>query len=169
HLVFVHGIQSHGGWYEYSCERLREAGFLVSFLDRRGSGLNEQDRGDAPSFRRLLDDVAEFLYHPHAPRVPLFLGAVSWGGKLAVALQKRSPGLVNGLLLLCPGFFARVKPPAFQHIAIAGARLVRPRTLFPIPLHDSGLVTPTPQWPEVIRNRPRRPRPAAARLPGGSV
>src|SRR5438132_8640190 len=104
HVVFVHGIQSHGGWYEYSCERLRQAGFLVSFLDRRGSGLNEQDRGDAPGFRRLLDDVAEFLYLPHATTVPLFLGGISWGGKLAVALQRRSPGLVNGLLLLCPGF-----------------------------------------------------------------
>ena len=22
-VVFLHGIQSHGGWYEYSCERLR--------------------------------------------------------------------------------------------------------------------------------------------------
>ena len=45
-VVFLHGIQSHGGWYEHSCERLRQAGFAVSFLDRRGSGLNEQGRGE---------------------------------------------------------------------------------------------------------------------------
>ncbi len=61
-VVCIHGIQSHGGWYEYSCRRLAEAGFEVFFLDRRGSGLNAQARGDAPNFRRrLIEDVAEFL------------------------------------------------------------------------------------------------------------
>src|SRR5438067_5871525 len=117
HLVFVHGIQSHGGWYEYSCERLREAGFLVSFLDRRGSGMNEQDRGDAPSFRRLLDDIAEFLAAlPRTAsrgngvaRLPVFLAAISWGGTLAVALERRHPGLIDGMVLLCSGFFAKVR------------------------------------------------------------
>ena len=60
-VVCIHGIQSHGGWYEASCTWLARAGFDTYFLDRRGSGLNEADRGDAPSFRRLLDDLAEFL------------------------------------------------------------------------------------------------------------
>src|SRR5262249_38975098 len=60
HVVALHGIQSHAGWYEYSCTRLAQAGFIVSFLDRRGSGMNQQARGDTPSFGRLLDDVAEF-------------------------------------------------------------------------------------------------------------
>ena len=59
-VVCLHGIQSHGGWYEYSCRRLADAGYNVSFLDRRGSGLNHAARGDAPSFRRLIDDVADF-------------------------------------------------------------------------------------------------------------
>ena len=44
-IVYLHGIQSHGGWYEGSCAHLAAAGFPVYFLDRRGSGLNEQDRG----------------------------------------------------------------------------------------------------------------------------
>src|SRR5438093_9066130 len=60
-LVFLHGIQSHGGWYEYSCGKLRDAGYAVWFLDRRGSGMNTVARGDTPSYGRLLDDVAEFL------------------------------------------------------------------------------------------------------------
>src|SRR5947208_9763011 len=78
HVVCIHGIQSHGGWYEHSCERLRGAGFAVSFIDRRGSGLNEADRGDAPGFRRLLDDLAEFLLQPLPGAPPLFLMAISW-------------------------------------------------------------------------------------------
>src|SRR5262249_47652400 len=119
HVVCIHGIQSHGGWYEYSCTRLSQAGVAVSFLHRPGAGLNEQDRGDAPGFRRLLDDLAEFLQGVRGqgsgargqgsrvkedgeavpsltpdprPVTPVFLLAISWGGKLATALQRRHPG-----------------------------------------------------------------------------
>ena len=42
-VAFIHGIQSHGGWYEYSSSQLARAGFAVSFLDRRGSGLTFSD------------------------------------------------------------------------------------------------------------------------------
>ncbi|MGH9677067.1 MAG: serine aminopeptidase domain-containing protein, partial [Candidatus Acidiferrum sp.] len=60
-VVCLHGIQSHAGWYESSCRQIAEAGYQVDFLDRRGSGVNQEARGDAPSFRRLLDDIAEHL------------------------------------------------------------------------------------------------------------
>src|SRR5262245_15920637 len=63
-IVAIHGVRSHGGWFEHSSGWLSQAGYEVFFLDRRGSGLNETDRGDAPGFRRLLDDLAEFLRHP---------------------------------------------------------------------------------------------------------
>jgi len=171
-VVFVHGIQSHGGWYEYSSTQLAQAGFAVSFLDRRGSGLNEQSRGDAPSFRRLLDDLAEYLAQvprsvarDHAlGRLPLFLAAISWGGKLAVALERRHPGLVDGLVLLCPGFFPRVYPSLGQRLKILVARLFRPRKLFHIPLNDPELFTATPRWQQFLRDDPLRLHKATARL-----
>lgn len=168
-VVCIHGIQSHGGWYEYSCEKLRQAGFAVSFLDRRGSGLNEQARGDAPSFRRLVDDISEFLESEAVRKdeptaapgpagssrlrlsgPPVFLVAISWGGKLAVALERRHPGLITGLTLLCPGFFPRVKPPLGQRFRIAVSRLTRPRKLFPVPLNDPELFTASPRWQRFI-------------------
>ena len=165
HLVALHGIQSHGGWYEHSCSRINQAGFRVSFLDRRGSGLNERDRGDAPSFRRLLDDLAEFLQEVRrAESGPIFLGGISWGGKLAVALQRRNPGLANGLILLCPGLFPKVRPPFGQRLRIAWSRLVAPRRLFPIPLNDPELFTATPHRQEFIRTDPLALRQATARL-----
>jgi alpha-beta hydrolase superfamily lysophospholipase len=166
HVVCLHGIQSHAGWYEYSCTRLSRAGFAVSFLDRRGSGMNEQDRGDAPGFRRLLDDLAEYLgpLRQAAAPIPMFLVAVSWGGKLAVALQRRHPGLVDGLALLCPGLFPRVKPPFLQRLHILGARLVRPRKLFPIPLNDPQLFTANPDRQQFIREDPLGLRRVTARM-----
>jgi alpha-beta hydrolase superfamily lysophospholipase len=167
-VVFIHGIQSHGGWYEYSCTELARAGYQVSFLDRRGSGLNTEARGDAPSFRRLLDDIAEFLaaLPRSAPRgrLPVFLAGISWGGKLAVALERRHPGLVDGLVLLCPGFFARVRPTLGQRLGILLARLFRPRKKFPVPLNDPDLFTATPRWQQFLRDDPLRLHQATARL-----
>lgn len=176
-VVFIHGIQSHGGWYEHSCTLLSRAGFNVYFLDRRGSGLNDKDRGDAPSFRRLLDDLAEFLTtlsqsSPEmsdktpvgAGRLPVFLAAISWGGKLAAALERRHPGLVDGIALLCPGFFAKVRPSVGQRTLIFLCRLFRPSKLFPIPLNDPELFTANARWQQFLREDPYRLHFATARL-----
>ncbi len=213
-VVFIHGIQSHGGWYEHSSASLAQAGFNVYFLDRRGSGLNQSARGDAPSFRRLLDDLAEFLTKPEGekgrrgegekgrrgerekgrkgmaepkgatdnsssapspllpfspspllpPRLPVFLAAISWGGKLAVALERRHPGLVNGLILACPGFFAKVRPTFGQQLLIVLCRLIRPRQLFAVPLNEPELFTANPVRHQYLRDDPLRLKFATARL-----
>ena len=171
-VVFIHGIQSHGGWYEHSCTQLAKAGYDVYFLDRRGSGLNTLDRGDAPSFRRLLDDIAEFLTAlprtinrgDTVARLPVFLAAISWGGKLGVALERRHPGLIDGLALLCPGFFAKVSPPFWQRLGIFFVRLFRPRKKYLIPLNDPELFTASPRWQQFLRDDPLRLHHATARL-----
>ncbi|MEJ2746243.1 MAG: alpha/beta hydrolase, partial [bacterium] len=52
-LIGVHGIRSHGAWYNDSCAHLCRKGYRVIFPDRRGSGLN---RGETKpvSYRRLI-------------------------------------------------------------------------------------------------------------------
>jgi alpha-beta hydrolase superfamily lysophospholipase len=166
HVVCVHGIQSHGGWYEYSSARLARAGFTVSFLDRRGSGLNERDRGDTPGFRRLLDDIAEFIrpLREASPRLPVFLVGISWGGKLALALQHRHRGLTDGVALLCPGIAARVKPSFRERFKILWSRVASPRRRFPIPLNDPELFTGNPARQQFIRDDPLSLREATARF-----
>ena len=171
-VVFLHGIQSHAGWYDHSCTTLSRAGYRVDFLDRRGAGMNQDARGDTPSFRRLLDDVAEFLTAlprtvprgHRAHKLPVFLAGISWGGKLAVALERRHPGLVDGLVLLCPGIFPKVQPPLGQRLRIFLARFVRPRKKFPIPLNDPELFTATPRWLQFLRDDPLRLHQATARF-----
>jgi alpha-beta hydrolase superfamily lysophospholipase len=165
-LVFVHGIRSHGGWYVRSCERFAEAGFDVYFLDRRGAGLNTAHRGDAPSFRRLLDDFAEFVQRLRSERgwLPVFVGGVSWGGKLAAGLPYRKPNLVDGLVLLCPGLVPKVAPPLPQRGRIAVARVFRPWKFFPIPLNEPELFTTAPEWRNYIDTEPHGLRQATARF-----
>jgi alpha-beta hydrolase superfamily lysophospholipase len=160
-VVALHGIQSHGGWYEQSCAQLRDAGYAVSFLDRRGCGLNERDRGDAPSFRRLLDDIAEYLTPLPRPR---FLMGISWGGKLAAALPRRHPRLVDGLVFIAPGVCPRVRPPVGERCRIIAARFLRPRAKFAIPLNEPELFTANSDRQRFIRDDPLALREATARL-----
>jgi alpha-beta hydrolase superfamily lysophospholipase len=161
----LHGIQSHGGWYEHSCRRLAQAGHEVFFLDRRGSGLNQQARGDAASYWRLLQDLVEFIDRLRADSsLPHFLAGISWGAKLALALERWQPGQVDGLAFLCPGFFPRVRPPRAQRWRIFWSRLRTPERLFPIPLDNPELFTATPQWQRFIADDALSLRRATARL-----
>lgn len=165
-VVCVHGIQSHGGWYHGSCQFLAESGFPVYFLDRRGSGMNEKDRGDTPSFRRLLDDIAEWIHalFLRKPDAKVVLFGISWGGKLVTAFQRRHPGLTRALALICPGFFAKVRPSFLTRMRILGSRLVRPRRLFPIPLNEPELFTETPRWLQFLREDKHGLQEATARF-----
>jgi acylglycerol lipase len=171
-IVSLHGIQSHAGWYEFSSAYFAQHGYNVSYMDRRGSGANLEARGDCPSFRRLIDDIAEYL--AAVPRtisrensvvpVPVFLTSVSWGGKLAVALERRHPGLIDGLILLCPGFFPKIHHSVGNRLRILAARLLRPKKLFPIPLNDPELFTTTPRWLDFLRGDPLSLHQATARF-----
>ncbi len=155
-LVCIHGIQSHSGWYLHSSGRLCSAGYEVFYLDRRGSGLNDYQRGHARNFQVLIDDLVLFLSRVRVmePRRPVVLTAVSWGGKLAVAIAKDHPQLIDGLVLLCPGLFPKVSPPWYQKLLIGLSRLFAPHRRFPIPLNDPELFTANPRWLEFLRNDP---------------
>ena len=170
-LVMLHGIRSHGGWYRNSCAKLAAAGFEVFVLDRRGSGLNTAHRGDCPVFRRLMDDVAEFVQHLRQARawLPIFVAGISWGGKLAVGLAKRKPGLVDGMILLCPGLKPKVSPVVSQRLRVLVASLLRPTKFFPIPLNEPKLFTASPQWQHFIATNRHDLHEATARFLLNSV
>src|SRR5262249_51471251 len=147
-----------------SCRHLAEHGYAVSFLDRRGSGAAETDRGDCPNFRRLGGDGAEVVAKiPRAlPRRnvvvpgPVVLSGSSWGGKLAVALERRHAGMVDGLVLMAPGFFPKLHHTFAERLQIFASRWFTPRKLFPIPLNEPELFTTTPKWLEYLKNDPHR-------------
>jgi alpha-beta hydrolase superfamily lysophospholipase len=160
-IVGVHGIQSHSGWYAYSCSRLAEAGYDVFFLDRRGSGLNAERRGHAVHEDRLVNDVAQFLselrrrQRKQRHHCPLVLMGVSWGGKLATMVGCRRPDLVDGLALLYPGLYSRIKPTRWQRFKLwMAVQRDWGRFHIPIPLNEPELFTDEPRWREFIRQDP---------------
>jgi alpha-beta hydrolase superfamily lysophospholipase len=164
-VVGIHGIQSHGGWYEASSRYLRDAGCDVYFVDRRGSGQNQECRGDAPSFRRLIDDLGEFLQSLRGmDQPPLYVSSISWGGKIGAGLCYRFPGLIDGLILFAPGFKPRVSPPRAERMKIIAAAVRSPTKMFPIPLNDPTLFTANVERQEFIRKDPLALREATARF-----
>ena len=160
-VLALHGIQSHSGWYENSCRQMRDAGYDVLFMDRRGSGMNSVCRGDAAHGDRLINDVVQALVETRhrraclAPQAPVILLAVSWGGKLAAITAARRPELIDALALLYPGICSRVQPTALQRARLWLARKldIRHRRI-EIPLNDPTLFTSDPRWQDFIRRDP---------------
>jgi pimeloyl-ACP methyl ester carboxylesterase len=46
---------------------------------------------------------------------------ISWGGKLAAAIARRNPELIDGLGMICPGLFARQMPSSFARLSVRAA------------------------------------------------
>ncbi|SFJ31510.1 alpha/beta hydrolase [Planctomicrobium piriforme] len=161
YFLWLHGIQSHSGWYESSCEQLATAGYDVRFPDRRGSGLNAAPRGHAPHWERLTSDVRHFLNDIHAdqatesPTAPVFLCGISWGAKVATAIAAQTPGAIDALILVTPGLFPKIGPNAWDRARLALARAldIRDRQI-PIPLNDPALFTSVPEQQQRIANDP---------------
>src|SRR5262245_35508632 len=60
-LLYLHGIESHGGWFLPAAQLLAKSGCATWLPDRRGSGLNcGEGPGDAPSAAVLLEDLRRF-------------------------------------------------------------------------------------------------------------
>ena len=153
-VVCLHGIISHGGWYLQSCQRLADAGCEVHYLERRGSGLNAEQRGDVDRYQTWIEDVTTYLQQLPSD-VPRILLGVSWGGKLAVAVTKHSSQLVDAFGMLCPGMYAPRGPNRFQKPAlkVLARTKLRGRRVT-IPLQDPTLFTDAREWQTYIAHDP---------------
>lgn len=170
HVVVLHGVQSHSGWYHSLGRTLAVAGYQTSFPDRRGSGPNLRDRGHAPSGRRLVRDIVEWLQslRDAETALPITLAGISWGGKLAVIAAAQHPELVDGLALICPGLLPRVGVSRTEKFQIAWAMLTNRHKTFPIPLSDPALFTANPEAQAFIAADPHSLRQGTAGLMAAS-
>ena len=146
-VLYFHGIQSHGGWYERSGSLLAEQGLTVLMPDRRGSGLNTEQRGYVQSMTRCIDDARESLESlSHATgHASVHLVGVSWGGKPAVALTEALPQRVASLTLVAPGLFPKVDLAASEKVRVVLAMLNERDRPFDIPLNAPRMFTANPE------------------------
>jgi len=166
-VLYLHGIQSHPGWFVGSAQALARWGHEVFQVTRRGSGPARRDRGDAPSAGRLLEDLdaaVRYVRRQSGSESLAMLG-VSWGGKLATAyMLARAPTEVSSLTLVAPGIAARVDLPLGAKLAVALARCLRPRARFRLPLNDPELFTDNPAMQDYLRRDRHRLLRATARF-----
>lgn len=167
-VLYVHGIQSHPGWFVGSAAALADRGYTVFQPVRRGSGDNRIDRGDAVSAGQLLDDLetAGRFVLERTGQSRLHLLGVSWGGKLLACYARHPRRMVNAasLTLLAPGIVPRVDVSLKTKLAIAASMLVSPRRLFDIPLNDVKLFTDNKAFQDYLRRDPYRLHRATARF-----
>jgi alpha-beta hydrolase superfamily lysophospholipase len=167
-VLQLHGIQSHPGWFGASASAMAQAGCPVYQFTRRGSGENAAARGDAPSARRLLDDVREaqqfVLLQEKCDQLDLV--GISWGGKLAACYCCDSKGAagVSSLTLIAPGIVPQVDLPPAKKLAVAWSLAINPRRMFDIPLSDVELFTDNPAMRDYLRQDPLRLHQATARF-----
>lgn len=155
-IIYLHGIQSHGGWFEWSASLLAAHGCAVILPDRRGSGLNDAARGDTPSADRWLQDVDELATWAQGKfAIERFdLVGVSWGGKPALAWALGRTDRVGRLLLVGPGLFPAVDVGRHVRLRIGLSLLRGGKRRFAIPLDDPELFTDNPDGQDFIANDP---------------
>jgi acylglycerol lipase len=165
-VIYLHGIQSHGGWFEWSASLLAQHGSMVILPDRRGSGLNDVARGDTPSAERWLADIDELADWARMEfGVERFdLVGVSWGGKLALAWALRRADRTRRTLLVAPGLYPAVDVGWWVRARIGLSLLVRGGQTYPIPLDDPALFTDNPERRTFIANDPLKLTRATARF-----
>jgi len=166
-LVYLHGIESHAGWFAIAAGRLREQGFDVYSLDRRGSGLNRENRGlisgHVDAYETLLADIDSFIKPLHDRYDQVFLVGLSWGGKLALAYGLSHPEAVDGLILITPGLRAEVDVSLLNKLKIALLSPLNPTARVPTPIQPEMFST-TPVYLDYIRNDPLRLNSATVRF-----
>ena len=152
-VVLLHGIVSHGGWYEATGQALAERGFDVHLADRRGSGLNSAAPPDLAHWSVWRDDVLDHLSWIGQGRVVLC--GISWGAKLAAITAAAKPRAVAGLGLLNPGIYAYQSPNPAMQAALALSRwLPVDRRVLGIPLKDPALFTDSRHWQDYVARDP---------------
>jgi alpha-beta hydrolase superfamily lysophospholipase len=151
-ILYLHGIQSHSGWFETSARVLADHGWAVLQVDRRGCGANPADRGHAESAEQLIGDAqaaGQELMRLAGMEAYHIVG-VSWGGKLAVATYVTEPGAITGMTLVTPGLFPRDGVSKEVKAEIGFAMLYDRKISFDIPLNEGKLFTSIQQWRDFI-------------------
>jgi len=119
-VIMVHGLQSHSGWFVQSAAFIGALGHPVYAIDRRGSGLSRQRRGDSKDFHDWSDDIHDVTRRVllrHGGSQVLVVGHC-FGAIPATIFAEGHPQMVKGLILTTPGIFTHTSIPFSQVLKI---------------------------------------------------
>lgn len=164
HIIYLHGIESHAGWFDQAAIALIQQGFVVHAMDRRGSGLNRQDMGltagHIDDMTTFSHDIKSFIEQQEFEQPPIIIG-LSWGGKLAIQFDILHPDQASALVLITPGLVSKVDAPWYQKLGIGVSYLFSPTTQFSLPI-EPDMFTTTPFYLDYIKTDPLSNKTASA-------
>lgn len=173
-VLYLHGIEGHSQWFEPTARVLSERGITVYAPDRRGSGLNADDRGHLSSLKVFVNDVESILRHISLthPSAPLVLFANCWSAKAAAVIARRNhsyfdqaePVKLSGIVMTCPAIVTKADFDFMTKLKIAfhsfAGEKYRRRT-WPVPL-TTEMLTDNPTYLEFLHDDPLRLKLATA-------
>lgn len=115
-VCLVHELGEHSGRYAHLAAFLSQAGYVLLAFDLRGHGKSEGQRGHAPSYEVLLDDISQLLEEAakRYPDRPRFLYGHSLGGNLVIEYALRRRPRLAGVIATGASFRLAFEPPAWK-------------------------------------------------------
>lgn len=112
-VAIVHGVKSHGGYYQWAGQQLAAAGYAVYALDLRGRGRSDGPRLYVEDVGEYLADVDALLAHARRghPGLPVYLLGHSAGGVISCVYTLEHQEELAGLI--CESFAFKVYAPGF--------------------------------------------------------
>ena len=126
-VVICHGVNSHGGQYQWVGGQFAAAGCAAFALDLRGRGRSEGERFYVEDVADYVADVASTiaLAKSRHPGVPVFLLGHSAGGVVSSTYVLDNQSELAGFI--CESFAFQVPAPGFALAAIKGISHLAPR------------------------------------------
>ena len=146
-FIYLHGIESHSGWFDLAAEHLAARGYSVFSLDRRGSGINRENRGYISGHvDRGTNLVADIHHAVEIAKASgkideIYLIGLSWGGKYVMAYDATYPDEVDGMVLITPGMKPKVDLSAGEKLAVLTDSVLAPTRQHRIPIEPEMFTT----------------------------
>jgi acylglycerol lipase len=110
-VAICHGVNSHGGQYDWAARQLSAAGYPVFAIDLRGRGRSDGPRYFVEHVARYVEDVSALigLAKSRHPGVPVFLLGHSAGGVISCTYALDHGAEIAGLI--CESFAYQIPAP----------------------------------------------------------
>jgi acylglycerol lipase len=147
-VIYLHGLESHMGWFLNLAEFLNSRAINVYAFDRRGSGLNKNNSRNFSS-RYIASDLKIFidLVRREHPKSSIFLIGLCLGGKIAVDFFSYHKDCLDGLILVSPSLKNKLKFSMIDLFSI----LFRHNSVLKVPIKDA-MFTSNKKWLRYIEN-----------------
>ncbi len=164
-IIYLHGIESNSGWFSSFASQLAGRGFGLYGIDRRGSGLNQEGRGDIKDYNIFLDDIEDAInfVKNENPGKKIYLMGICWGAFLAVNYAIKRQTAPDGIILLSPAIYRKVDLKPIVKMAGWALSLFYPKGRLKIPINDS-MFTDNDRYRSFIRSDKMRLRSLTCRF-----